>query len=61
MKSIFFIQSGVIYVKVPLFNENVEIETFNTTEDDEEDARVAAATDMAFQIIRNGKECHKHD
>jgi hypothetical protein len=35
----------------------VEIETFNTTEDDEEDARVAAATDMAFQIIRNGKEC----
>ena len=45
---------------VPLFNENVEIETFNTTEDDEEDARVAAATDMAFQIIRNGKECHKH-
>jgi hypothetical protein len=42
---------------VPLFNENVEIETFNTTEDDEEDARVAAATDMAFQIIRNGKEC----
>jgi hypothetical protein len=45
---------------LPLFNENVEIETFNTTEDDEEDARVAAATDMAFQIIRNGKECHKH-
>jgi hypothetical protein len=43
-----------------LFSENVEIETFNTTEDDEEDARVAAATDMAFQIIRNGKECHKH-
>jgi hypothetical protein len=41
--------------------ENVEIETFNTTEDDEEDARVAAATDMAFQIIRNGKECQKHD
>jgi hypothetical protein len=37
-----------------LFNENVEIETFNTTEDEEEDARVAAATDMAFQIIRNG-------
>jgi hypothetical protein len=35
---------------VPLFNENVEIETFNTTE---EDARVAAATDMTFQIIRN--------
>jgi hypothetical protein len=29
-------------------------------EDEEEDARVAAATDMAFQIIRNGKECHKH-
>jgi hypothetical protein len=27
-----------------LFNENVEIERFNTTEDDEEDARVAAAT-----------------
>ena len=23
---------------VPLFNENVEIETFNTTEDDGEDA-----------------------
>jgi sulfopyruvate decarboxylase TPP-binding subunit len=45
---------------VPLFNENVEIETFNTTEDEEEDARVAAATDMAFQIFRNGKECHKH-
>ena len=42
---------------VPLFDENVEIETFNTKEDDEEDARVAAATDMAFQIIRNGKEC----
>jgi hypothetical protein len=38
---------------VPLFDENVEIETFNT----KEDARVAAATDMAFQIIRNGKEC----
>jgi hypothetical protein len=28
---------------VPLFNENVEIETFNTTEDDKEDARFAAA------------------
>jgi hypothetical protein len=26
-----------------LFNENVEIETLNTTKDDEEDARVAAA------------------
>jgi hypothetical protein len=38
-----------------LFNENVEIETFNTTEDDEEDAKVVAATDMAFQIIRNGQ------
>jgi hypothetical protein len=34
-----------------VFNEHVEIETFNTTEDDEEDARVAAATYMAFQII----------
>jgi hypothetical protein len=42
-----------------LFNENVEIETFNTTEDDEEDARFAAATDMAFQIIRNGEEFHE--
>jgi hypothetical protein len=29
----------------------------DTTEDDEEDAKVVAATDMAFQIIRNGKEC----
>jgi hypothetical protein len=44
-----------------LFNKNVETETsFNTTEDDEEDAWVAAATDMAFQIIRNGKNVHKH-
>ena len=42
---------------VPLLNENVEIETFNTTEDDEEDTIVAAATDMAFQIFRNDNEC----
>jgi hypothetical protein len=35
----------------------METETFNTTEDNKEDARVAAATDMAFQIIKNSKEC----